>query len=82
MAVSKKRDKEVYKAPRKLGKPESKNPKWLVPTAVTLLIVGLLWILVFYTVPGVSWPLPIGNYNLAVGFAFMTGGMVVLTRWE
>lgn len=81
MAESKKRDKAVYKAPRNLGKPKSTNPKWLVPTAVSLLIVGLLWILVFYTLKG-GWPLPIGNYNLAVGFAFMTGGMILLTRWE
>lgn len=82
MAESKKRDKAVYKAPRNLGKPKSDNPKWLVPTAVSLLIIGLLWILVFYTIPGGRWPLDIGNYNLAVGFAFMTGGMIVLTRWK
>ena len=81
MAVSKKRDKNVYKAPRNLGKPESENPKWLVPTAVGMLVLGLLWILVYYVFSG-AWPLPIGNWNLGVGFAFMATSMVLLTRWK
>lgn len=81
MAVSKKRDKDVYKAPRNIGKPESENPKWLVPTALTLLIVGLAWIVVYY-ITAANWPLPIGNYNLLIGFVFLGGGMVVLTRWK
>ncbi|WP_062077263.1 cell division protein CrgA [Demequina globuliformis] len=81
MAVSKKRDKDVYKAPRNIGKPESENPKWLVPTALTLLIVGLTWIVIYY-ITAANWPLPIGNYNLLIGFVFLGGGMVVLTRWK
>ncbi|WP_061961308.1 cell division protein CrgA [Demequina flava] len=81
MAVSKKRDKDVYKAPRNLGKPQSDNPKWLVPTAVSLLIFGLAWIVVYY-ITAANYPLPIGNYNLLIGFVFLGGGMVVLTRWK
>lgn len=81
MAVSKKRDKDVYKAPRNLGKPKSDNPKWLVPSAVSLLILGLVWIVVYY-VSKAQWPLPISDWNLAVGFVFMAGGMMLLTRWK
>lgn len=81
MAVSKKRDKDVYKAPRNLGKPKADNPKWLVPTATGLLILGLVWIVVYY-VSAARWPLPIGDWNLAVGFAFMASSMILFTRWK
>lgn len=82
MAVSKKRDKNVYKAPRNLGKKQSdENPKWLVPTAVSLLVLGLLWIVVYY-VFSAQYPLPIGNWNLVAGFVLMTGSMVLFTRWK
>lgn len=81
MAVSKKRDKDVYKAPRNIGKPKDVNPKWLVPTATGLLIFGLLWIVVYYVFKA-QYPLPIGDWNLAVGFAFMIGSMMLFTRWK
>lgn len=81
MAVSKKRDKDVYKAPRNIGKPESENPKWLIPTALTLLITGVVWIVIYYITRG-NWPLPIDNWNLVVGFLGLGGGMAILTRWK
>ncbi|WP_234988242.1 cell division protein CrgA [Demequina sp. NBRC 110056] len=83
MALNKKRDddKQVYKAPRNLGKAETENPKWLLPTALTLLIIGPAWIVVYYISKG-QWPAPIGDLNLLVGFAFMAASMVLLTRWK
>ncbi|WP_296666841.1 cell division protein CrgA [Demequina sp.] len=82
MAVSKKRDPKVYKAPRNLGKPDSGNPKWLLPTAVTLLVLGPAWIVVYY-VSKAQFPIPgITDWNLGVGFVFMAAGMVLLTRWK
>ncbi len=82
MAVSKKRDAKVYKAPRNLGKSESKNPKWLLPTALTLLVAGPVWIVVYYVSKG-GFPIPgIGDANLIVGFVFMAVGMGLLTRWK
>ncbi|WP_084128449.1 cell division protein CrgA [Demequina sp. NBRC 110055] len=81
MAVSKKRDKNVYKAPRNLGKAEGENPKWLIPTAVTLLVLGPAWIVVYY-ITRANYPLPIGDWNLVVGFAFMAAAMALFTRWK
>ncbi len=82
MAVSKKRDKKVYKAPRNLGKAQdTTNPRWLLPTAVTLLVLGPLWILVYY-ISRAKYPVDIGDLNLVVGFAFMAAAMVLLTRWK
>ncbi len=82
MAFSKKRDANVYKAPRNLGKAESNNPKWLLPTALTLLIAGPVWIVVYYVAKG-NYPIPsIGDLNLIVGFVLMATGMGLLTRWK
>ncbi|WP_082096848.1 MULTISPECIES: cell division protein CrgA [Demequina] len=82
MARSKKRDENVYKAPRNLGKPQSDNPKWLLPTALTLLVAGPVWIVVYYTAKG-QYPIPgIGDMNLIVGFVLMATGMGLLTRWK
>ncbi len=83
MAVSKKRDtQKAFKAPRNLGKADSENPKWLLPTALTLLILGPVWIVVYY-ITRAGYPSPsIGDWNLGIGFAFMAAGMVLLTRWK
>lgn len=81
VAVSKKRDKNVYKAPRNLGKPPSENPKWLLPVIGTLLVVGVLWILVYY-ISAARYPIAIGNWNLIVGFAMLTTAMMLTTRWK
>lgn len=83
MAVSKKRDtKKTFKAPRNLGKPETDNPKWLLPTALTLLILGPVWIVVYY-ITRAGYPIPsIGDWNLGIGFVLMAAGMVILTRWK
>lgn len=81
MPQSKKRDKNVYKAPRNLGKPPSENPKWLGPTIVTLLVIGPLWIVVSYITSG-QYPVDLGNGNLFVGFGFMVAAMILLSRWR
>lgn len=81
MAVSKKRDKSAYKVPRKVGKSDSQNPRWLLPTAITALIIGPLWIVVYYISRG-SYPFPITYWNIVIGFVFMGGAMALLTRWK
>jgi len=50
---------------------------------VTCLVVGLVWIVVYYTtnngVPGMS---ALGAWNLVVGFCFIIAGVVLSTRWH
>ena len=58
------------------------NPPWLVPTMVSLLILGLLWVVVTYLFE-TRYPVPgLGNWNLAVGFAFLLAGMGLAMRWR
>lgn len=60
------------------------NPVWLVPTMVTMFILGLLWIVVFY-LAGSNVPVmqDLGNLgNILVGFGFIGIGFALATRWQ
>ncbi|MDO5663214.1 MAG: cell division protein CrgA [Brachybacterium sp.] len=59
----------------------TQNPPWLAPTAVTLLILGLVYLVAYY-LSGATLPLPIGDWNLLVGFALMILGGTLLMRWK
>ena len=60
------------------------NPAWLVPTMVTMFILGLLWIVVFY-LAGNRVPVmrDLNNLqNVIVGFALIGVGFGISTRWK
>ncbi|MDU0937650.1 MAG: cell division protein CrgA [Dermabacter sp.] len=57
------------------------SPAWLVPTAVTLLILGILYMVVYY-ISSAQFPLPIGDWNLAVGIGILLAGGGLLTFWR
>ncbi len=58
------------------------NPRWLVPTMVGLMVLGILWVVVYYVTQGQypveSW----GYYNVAAGMGFLLAGFFVATRWQ
>ena len=63
------------------------SPVWWAPTFVTLMIVGLLWVVVFYISQGVIsqgvYPIPkIGQWNIAVGLGTMMVGFLMTLRWR
>jgi hypothetical protein len=48
----------------------------------TLLIVGLLWIVVYY-VSATAYPIPgVGVWNLVIGFGVMLSGFAMAMRWR
>jgi hypothetical protein len=49
---------------------------------VTLWIVGLAWIVVFYLAPDAKVIGDIGNWNIVVGMALIGLGFVFATKWE
>src|SRR5699024_2197806 len=55
---------EAARSGRRAAVP-AQNPRWLVPTALTLLIVGLAYLVTYYLSAG-TLPLPIDDWNLAV----------------
>lgn len=59
---------------------------WVVPTFVTLMLLGVLWLVVWYmtsatgiAVPGMS---QLGNWNLLVAMVLMGGSFGVATLWK
>jgi hypothetical protein len=62
----------------------SLNPRWLVPTMLTLMIAGLAWIVTYYlTSQNLGLPIPaLGNWNLVVGFVLIIAGFALTTRWK
>lgn len=83
MPESRGRDHEVVaEAPRRPAAVATPNPSWWVPTFVTLLVLGLLWIVVFY-ISGNKYPIEsIGNWNLGVGFVLLMCGFIMTMRWR
>lgn len=59
----------------------SLNPPWLAPTGVTLLILGLVYLVTYYLSAG-ALPLPIGDWNIAVGFGVLMVGGGMFMFWK
>lgn len=83
MPESKGRKKAAYTPPpQPSNKAKVGNPPWFVPVMVTLMVLGLMWVVVFY-VTRQEYPIPqIGRWNLGVGFGLMLAGFAMTTRWR
>lgn len=58
------------------------SPTWWAPTMVTLMIVGLLWVVASYLLQ-MQYPIPgIGNWNLAIGLGVIFVGFMMTLRWR
>ncbi len=82
MPKSRTRSKAVYTPPPKSTKGRV-SPRWLVPTMLGCLLLGLVWIALFYITNG-STPIQnsIGSWNLVVGFGFVIAGLGLATKWH
>ena len=48
-----------------------------------LMVLGLLWLVVFYLWgPQIPFLSSLGNWNFAIGFAFMIAGLLMTMRWR
>jgi hypothetical protein len=84
---SRRRKKPVYTPPpakQPTKRAQQVSQRWVAPTMVTLLLLGLLYIVVFY-LAGTSLPvmkdLP-NVVNVLIGFGFILAGFGVATRWR
>ena len=79
----------VSRTPKKIK--DTASPRWYAPTMVTLLVIGLLWVVTTYLFQG-KYPLPyfvehhvgdwLFNGNLYLGFLIMLSGFLGLLRWK
>jgi Cell division protein CrgA len=81
------RKKKVYTPPtdvRPMATAAAKRPSsvWLPISAVSLIVGGIAWLVVYYLsqteYPVESW----GYWNLAVGFGAMVASLILLSRWR
>lgn len=65
------------------ARPPGQSPPWVPALMVTLFVLGLVWLVVYYLagtqVPGMS---ALGNWNLLVGIGVIAVGFVVSTQWR
>src|ERR1022692_294145 len=76
------RSKAVYTPPPRSTKAKV-SPRWLAPTMVGCLLLGLAWIALFYVTEG-STPVqqPLGDWNLVLGFGFIIASVMLASRWQ
>jgi Cell division protein CrgA len=82
MPESRVRKQAAYTAPAGKSAARKPNPRWWAPVMLGLMVVGLIWIVVFY-ITETSYPIPkIGTVNLAIGFGLLLVGFGMTTRWR
>jgi hypothetical protein len=82
MPESRVRRKSAFTPPPPKAAPPKPNAVWFLPLMVGLLLLGLIWIVVYYLSQQL-YPIPnIGPWNLAVGFGIMLSGFAMTTRWR
>lgn len=61
---------------------QAPNPVWFKPLMFGFMLLGLVWIIVFY-VSGSNFPIPVlGSWNIVIGFGIMAIGFLMTTRWR
>lgn len=59
------------------------NPVWFKPIMLGLMIIGLVWVIVYYLSGSNQFPIPgAGPWNLVIGFGIAFVGFLMTTRWR
>ena len=84
MPKSRSRKKSDYTAPQdKKAAGSAVGGRWVAPTMLVLLVVGLTWVVLYYVASGaIGFIDDLGAWNVAIGFGFMFAGLMVATRWK
>ena len=57
--------------------------RWVAPTMCALLLIGLIWIVLYYVASGtIGFIDTLGAWNVLIGFGFIFAGLMVATRWR
>ncbi|PFG17965.1 uncharacterized protein UPF0233 [Propionicimonas paludicola] len=60
---------------------------WVVPTFITVGLLGVLWLVVFYITNAVGITIPVfsdvlGSWNVAIGMVLMAASFALATLWK
>ena len=90
MPKSKVRKKSVYSPPAgalpsrpgqaRVAQP---SPRWYAAVMVGLMLLGLLWIVVYYVAGDqIPFMVSLSAWNFAIGFGAMVAGLIMSMRWR
>jgi hypothetical protein len=87
---SKVRKKSVYTPPEGVlpssaarARAAEPSPRWYAPVMVALMLLGLMWIVVFYVAGDrIGFLSTLGPWNFLIGFGAMVIGLVMSMRWR
>ena len=88
MPKSKVRKKSVYTPPAdvlesRAARAAKPSPRWYAPVMVGLMLIGLLWIVVFYVAgERIPFMVSLDSWNFAIGFGAMVAGLIMSMRWR
>ena len=90
MPKSKVRKKSVYTPPEGVlpsraarARAAEPSPRWYAVVMVALMLIGLLWIVVYYVAGDkIAFMASLGAGNFAIGFGAMVAGLVMSMRWR
>jgi hypothetical protein len=81
MAAEKKKRTKAPRNPEVAGS-DAPNPVWFKPVMFGFMLIGLVWIIVFYISQGSLPILALGSWNILVGFGIAFIGFLMTTRWR
>lgn len=60
--------------------------RWAAPAMITSAVIGLVWIVVFYTIQTTDVVIPfysdLGNWNIVIGMGFIIAAFGFAMKWE
>jgi hypothetical protein len=61
---------------------QAPNPVWFKPVMFGFMLLGLVWIIVFYVSNNTLPIRELGSWNILIGFGIMFVGFLMTTRWR
>lgn len=82
--VSKSKKSEIDRAQAAELRKDAPNPVWFKPLMFGFMLLGLIWIVLFYITSGnLNLPVPaLGEANIFVGFGFVLIGFMMTPWWK
>jgi len=64
------------------GRDDAPNPVWFKPVMFGFMLIGLIWIIVYY-LSNQQYPIAdLQAWNILIGFGIMFIGFLMTTRWR
>ena len=74
--------KQVRRSTETRSGEQAPNPVWFKPVMFGFMLLGLVWIIVFY-VSNQQLPVQsLGSWNILIGFGILFVGFLMTTRWR